>query len=108
MSEDQFDPRDPYRNLRPVLAGQWPPGQLGYWEIGDGVSLHPVESHRNLWDVDVAGVSVVTLDADDFATTADLGVYIQQVIDDLEREAELASEGNEEEPRQSGRAPTFQ
>ena len=109
MSGDDFDPRDPYRKLRPVLAGQLPPGELGCWEIGDGVTLHPVDSHRNLWSVDVCGVSVVTLDADDFPTTADLGVYVQQVIDDLEREAELKSEDDEEEePRQTERAPTFQ
>lgn len=110
MSIDDFDPRDPHRQLRPVLAGQFPPADPGYWVFGDEVQLHPVDSHRNLWSVELGGVSIVTLDADDFPTTSDLGIYIEQVLADLEREVELAKEEDdeEEEPRQTDRAPTFQ
>lgn len=109
MTEEELDVRDPYRDLQPVLAGQQPQG-ASRWEVGEGVTLQPIHSHRNLWSLEFAGVSVVTLDADDFATTADLGVYIEQLLEKFEAEAEAGVEGDtdEDEPRQTERAPSFQ
>lgn len=105
--DDDFDPTDPFQRLRPVLAGQRPPGDAGSWEVNDGVVLRPVQSHRNLWSLEVCGVSVVTLDADDFTTTADLGFYIKRLFEQLHVEAEVDS-ADEEDPRETDRRPSFQ
>ena len=108
----EFEPQDPYMELIPVMAGNEPEGDASGWEIGDGAEVRRVESHRNLWALFLEDVCVVTFDADAFATTADLGVYIEGVIDQLTAEAYAAA--GEPRPEDDARrvdgpeSPSFQ
>lgn len=102
MSEDPdvVVQEDPYGQLRPVLRGVEPDDDKA-WVYGDDVSLLPVESDRNLWDLFILGVPVVTFDADAFPTTADLGQYIEGVAVNMTSESGPEDEDGDD-PRQLG------
>lgn len=107
MSGDETIRRDPYHKLLPVLAGEDPPDDAGAFRLGEDVACRQVKTDRNLWSVELEGTSIVTLDADEFATTFDLGRYVDQVLLDVRRKAE-AEEEPDDDPRRTAGAPSFQ
>jgi hypothetical protein len=92
--------KDPYSDLRAVMRGSEPDAENSGWVYREGVVVVPVDSDRNLWDLYIADVCVVTFDADVFPTTADLGHYIDGVIRNMTTEGE--TEDEDEDPRQLG------
>jgi len=95
--------KDPYSRLRAVIRGAEPDEGEG-WVYREEVALVPAESDRNLWDLYVGDVRVVTFDADAFPTTADLGHYIDGVLRNVTKEGEPEEE--DEDPRQLGTGPS--
>lgn len=96
MSEEKqsgLDPTDPYMDLQPIFLGEIPEGDA--WRVDD-VFFVPKHSHRNAWEMYIENVCVVTFDADKFETTADLGAYVDGVIQNLN---ELAEAQTEDDPR---------
>jgi hypothetical protein len=90
--------RDPYDMLQPVFRGEHPE-EGNVWVLEDGITVAPVESERNLWELYVDGVIIVTFDASTFPTTANLGKYIEKAVSNMtsdEREDGEEDEGEDE------------
>ncbi|MUW14841.1 hypothetical protein GJ633_09330 [Halorubrum sp. CBA1125] len=98
---EPVDISDPWSKLQPVLAGHDPKAD-GY-KISDVVSVFPVRNtERNLWELHVHEVNTVTFDADAFVTTADLGMYINGVLEGLEQGVAEQRGELDDDPRPTG------
>lgn len=102
--EPGVDISDPYMDLQPVLAGLEPEGTG--WQISDTVIARRVKNtDRNLWELWIQDQNAVTVDADQFPTTVDFGLYIEQLIADLEKKVKAQTGELDDDPRQVGRGP---
>ena len=93
MSDVQTDPWWP---LSAVLAGHDAAGvSEGHaLDAGGGVGFEPIESDRNLWRVWHGDTNLVTVDADEFVSTTQLGAYVDEIVEADQELAELERESD--------------